>query len=93
MDKVWAVKKIWRERIKGMELTPFQESMLQCGLQEFHNVEDCILGCVDVPISLTLAMVGECFEKSNQDLWVQCKYMEDKIKELTATHHEDQWVL
>ena len=37
MDKVWAAKRIWKERIKSVELSPFQEAMLESGLREFHK--------------------------------------------------------
>ena len=40
MDKVWAVKRIWKERIKSVELSPFQEAMLESGLREFHESQD-----------------------------------------------------
>ena len=33
MDKVWAKKRIWREQIKLVELSPFQEAMLEAGLR------------------------------------------------------------
>ena len=62
MDKVWAAKKIWRERIKSVKLSPFQEAMLELGLREFHELQDQMLGCVDVPIGFTSVMAGECFE-------------------------------
>ena len=45
MDKVWAVKRIWKERIKSVELSPFQEVMLESGLREFHKSQDQVLGC------------------------------------------------
>ena len=62
MDKVWAVKRIWKERIKSVKLSPFQEAMLESGLREFHESQDQILGCADVPIGFASAMTGECFE-------------------------------
>ena len=62
MDKVWAAKRIWKEWIKSVELSPFQEAMLELGLREFHELQDQMLGCVDVPIGFTSVMAGECFE-------------------------------
>ena len=62
MDKVWAAKRIWKERIKSIELSPFQEAMLESGLREFHESQDQMPGCADVPIGFASVMVGECFE-------------------------------
>ena len=62
MDKVWATKRIWKERIKSVELSPFQEAMLESGLREFHESQDQMLGCADVPIGFASVMAGECFE-------------------------------
>ena len=62
MDKVWATKRIWREQIKSVELSPFQEALLESGLREFHKSQDQMLGCLDVPIRFDSVMAGECFE-------------------------------
>ena len=62
MDKVWAAKRIWKERIKSIELSPFQEAMLESGLREFHKSQDQMPGCTDVPIGFALVMAGECFK-------------------------------
>ena len=62
MDKVWAAKRIWKERIKSVELSPFQEAMLESGLREFHESQDQMPGCADVPIGFASVMAGECFE-------------------------------
>ena len=62
MDKVWATKRIWKERIKSVELSPFQEAMLESGLREFHESQDQMPGCADVPIGFASVMAGECFE-------------------------------
>ena len=61
MDRVWAVKRIWKEQIKSVELSPFQEAMLESGLREFRESQDQILGCTNVPISFASVMAGECF--------------------------------
>lgn len=66
MDKVLAVKWIWKDQIKSVELIAFQDSMLQCGLWELHDIEDWIPGCADVPTGFTSVMLGECFEKIEQ---------------------------
>ena len=63
MDKVWAAKRIWRERIKSVEVTTFQEALLESGLREFHESQDKIPGCADVSIGFASVMAGECFEK------------------------------
>ena len=62
MDKVWAAKRIWKERIKSVELSPFQEAMLESGLREFHESQDQMPGCADILIGFTSVMAGECFE-------------------------------
>ena len=62
MDKVWATKRIWREQIKSVELSPFQEAMLESGLRQFHESQDQMPGCANVPIGFASVMVGECFE-------------------------------
>ena len=62
MDKVWAAKRIWKERIKSVQLSPFQEAMLESGLREFHESQDQMTGCTDVPIGFALVMAGECFK-------------------------------
>ena len=62
MDKVWAAKRIWKERIKSVELSPFQEAMLESGLREFHESQDQMPGCADIPIGFASVMAGECFE-------------------------------
>ena len=66
MDKVWAAKRIWRERIKSVEVTPFQEAMLEASLWDFHEMADQMPGCADVPIGFALVMAGECFESIEQ---------------------------
>ena len=62
IDKVWAAKRIWRNQIKSVELSPFQEAMLESGLREFQESQDQMPGCADVLIGFALVMVGECFE-------------------------------
>ena len=62
MDRAWATKRIWKEQIKSVELSPFQEVMLELGLREFHESQDQILGCTDIPIGFASVMAGECFE-------------------------------
>ena len=62
MDKVWATKRIWREQIKSVELSPFQEALLESGLRDFHEPADKMPGCADIPIGFTSLMAGECFE-------------------------------
>ena len=62
MDKVWATKRIWKERIKSVKLSPFQEAMLESGLREFHESQDQMPGCADVLIGFASVMAGECFE-------------------------------
>ena len=62
MDRVWATKRIWRERIKSVELSPFQEVMLESGLREFHKSQDQMPGCANIPIGFASVMAGECFE-------------------------------
>ena len=66
MDKVWATKWIWREQIKSVELSPFQEAMLEAGLRDFHKTADQMRGCADVPIGFASVMVGEFFELIKQ---------------------------
>ena len=63
MDKVWAAKRIWRERIKSVKLSPFQEVMLELGLRKFHESQDQMPGCANIPIGFASVMAGECFEK------------------------------
>ena len=48
--------------MKSVELSPFQEAMLESGLREFYETQDQMPGCADVPIGFTAVMVGECFE-------------------------------
>ena len=63
MDKVWAAKRIWKEWIKSVELSPFQEAMLESGLREFHESQDQMLGCADVPIGFASVMAGNVLRR------------------------------
>ena len=63
MDKVWAVKRIWKERIKSIKLSPFQEAMLELGLREFHESQDQMLGCANIPIGFASVMVGSVLRR------------------------------
>ena len=49
-----------------MEVTPFQESLLESGLWDFHEMVDQIPGCVDVPIGFASVMAGKRFEAIEQ---------------------------
>ena len=35
---------------------------MESGLREFHESQDQVQGCADIPIGFTSVMVGECFE-------------------------------
>ena len=48
------MKRIWRDQIKSVELTAFQESMLQAGLWEFHDMEDQVPRCADVSVGFCI---------------------------------------
>ena len=43
-------------------VSPFQEAMLESGLREFHESQDQMPGCADVPIGFASVIAGEYFE-------------------------------
>ena len=61
-DQVWAAREIWAKRVRMIEMTPFQESFLQCGLVEFAVPGDSVPDSVSVPIHYAVMIGGECLE-------------------------------
>ena len=60
---IWGAKAIWREWIKNVEMTVFQESLIQRGLREIPEAEDKMLGCVDPCLGYTAVLAAECLEE------------------------------
>ena len=64
-DQVWAACEIWSKRVQAVEMTPFQETFLACGLAEFIAPGDSVLDSVSVPIHYTAVIGGECLESDH----------------------------
>jgi len=61
-DQVWAAREIWSTRVRAVEMTPFQEALLSCGLAEYAVPGDSVLDMVSVPIHYAAVIGGECLE-------------------------------
>ena len=57
-DQVWAAREIWSKRVRGVEMTPFQEAFLSHGLGEYVAPGDSMPDTVSVPIHYAAVIGG-----------------------------------
>ena len=72
-DQIWAGKKHWEKWHKFIEMLPFCEGLVSRGLQEWHDQEDQLPGCVNTSVRFAVVLSCELFE------------MVDKVSEETTT--------
>ena len=53
---------MWRERVKGLECTRYQEAMINRGLRDVHDVEDRMTLEVDCCLGYTVVLAAEAFK-------------------------------
>ena len=61
-DQVWTAPEIWSWQVKQIEMTAFQEAMLERSLAEYCMTEDAAPDEVAVLIAYVAVMAGECLE-------------------------------
>ena len=61
-DQIWAAHEIWKLRVKNVEMTVFQEAMLEQGLVEYAEPGDAAPDEVTVPLAYAVVIAGECLE-------------------------------
>ena len=74
-DQVFGAKKIWQRRVKDLEMTVFQESLISRGLMERHDEEARVSSDVDTCLGFSAVLSAECLEAV------------DRVSE-EVTHHD-----
>jgi len=62
-DKIWAGKQIWKGRVLGIEMTPFQQQLITDGLRDRGEPEEKMTTAVEGCLGYAAIIGAEAFEE------------------------------